>query len=625
MKGRVERFQEVDILLVYPPETFSFNPYISIPVLTSYLRSRGVAVEAYDANQAFLRRVLHHSHLRAGMEYVADRFLELNSKSGLTYSQMWEYYKLVKLLFGMHRTQHELAWLGFPLADYSDFQKSAEKKTAIQLIASPYFPELMLDEALVANDSRFNPFSSHHILESLAHSNFFKGLYPDIAGEVLAERSPRIVGFSIVFPGQILPAFHMAAAIKRSQPNIHITMGGPCISLHCRYLKEPRLFEAVDSLVLDEGEIPLEKLLQELSQQKPDWSLVPGLIYLENGAVRTNPPAPPLGLENSPPPDYSIFDLDQYPETREHLIVPFRLSKGCYWRKCTFCRTEMFSIRHYQQPEPELIYDQLKQVVDGTGLTNFVFSDESSRPSVLESLSRRMIADRLGVKWAAHTRVHESLTRERCQLFGEAGCQNISLGIESLSDRVLQLMRKGTSVGLIESVLCNIDGKLPLGAYMIIGFPSETEEEAHRSFAQLQSMVESGWLKDYYYSFFHLAPGSHVWQHPELYGIERMDADPKLDLDPELMYFPGSGMPRWQAFLAYGTITSKRCFFVREASFPSHVPVKGDITELRFDLAAILSRIYMNYDFSAATYAELFSAMDDRMNPLRTNESNGAS
>jgi radical SAM superfamily enzyme YgiQ (UPF0313 family) len=123
------------------------------------------------------------------------------------------------------------------------------------------------------------------------------------------------------------------------------------------------------------------------------------------------------------------------------------------------------------------------------------------------------------------------------------------LGLEAYNNRLLQLMRKGTDTGVIDRVLSNLSwAGLPASAYMIVGFPTETEREALDSFEKLREMRRSGLIVDHHYNPFQIAPHSPVAMQPHAYGIERISTLPGMDLDPPVYRFEGTGMPRERVY-----------------------------------------------------------------------------
>jgi radical SAM superfamily enzyme YgiQ (UPF0313 family) len=582
--------KQTDILLINPPFGTLENPYISIPVLASYLRSRNVKVSAFDANREFYFRFLTPANIRKGKDSAKKRFTELNNKDELTFPEMFEYQLLYRALTEAEAKKDDLNRLSFPFAELSDLKESGANKIAILLTTLPYFPEIIMTQPLMSVGSPFSGYSSSDIVKAARFDSFYSKLLEEMIGERL-EEIPRIVGFSVVFPHQILPAFQCAYFVKKRFPQVHITMGGPFISIHMRDLKERRLFEIVDSLILDEGEIPLERLLIELSGKDPDLKSVPGLVYLSGGNICYNPSAQALDMKQSPPPDFNVFQLDRYLAKKEQLIIPFRLSKGCYWKRCSFCRTGLPMVKCYQQPPYEFLYGQLKQVVEETGIHNFVFSDESARPDVLEYISRRLIDENANINWRTHSRVDKELTRERCQLYRKAGCQSLCLGLESLNERILHLMKKGITVKLIEDTLIEIDSVLPIGAYMIVGFPTETEEEATEGYEKLEQFLKKGLIEYYHYSPFWITYGSDIWNHPEKYDIAEIYTPPGDDLMPNIYGFKSTGMSRQKAHELHVKLLLKASNMRMDTS-PERLIANGHVLPLNYDLKGIMRKVH---------------------------------
>jgi len=578
-----------DILLINPPFGTLENPYISIPVLASYLRSRDVKVSAFDANREFYFRFLTPANIRKSKDLAKKRFIEMNSKCELTFPEIFEYQLLYYTLAEAEGKKNDLNWLSYPFAELSDLATSGVNKIAIQLTTLPHFPEVIITEPLMSVGSLFSGYSSSDIMKAAGFDSFYSRLLEEMVQEKLDE-APRIVGLSVVFPHQILPAFQCAYFVRKRFPQVHITMGGPFISIHMRDLKEKGLFKIVDSLILDEGEIPLERLLMELSGKDPDLGSVPGLVYLSGRNICYNPSAPTLDMEQSPPPDFNVFQLDKYPARKEELRIPFRLSKGCYWKRCSFCRTDLSMVKCYQQPPYEFVYNQLKQVVEETGIRNFMFSDESARPDVLEHISRRLIDENININWRAHTRVDRELTRERCQLYSEGGCRSLCLGLESLNERILRLMRKGITVRLIEDTLAEIDGVLPVGAYMIVGFPTETEEEAMEGYEKLEQFLKNGLIEYYHYSLFEIMYGSDIWNHPEGYGITEIYTPPGDDLMPNIYGFESTGMSRQKAHELQVKLLFKASN-IRMDTSPDQLTIDEQVIPLNYDLREIMRKV----------------------------------
>ncbi len=574
------------VLLIQPPFTLTSAPYISLAALAPYLLRQGIPVAVEDANLEFWIKFLTPERILGGLTYAQQRLQSLNAESRLTLQENIEYRMLVDSLTPMGEISTTLRTFQESGAPLQQLQTSKELHQWMRFAVLPEFPDLVITRPFVRLFSRFSEFSSADILQSVEKPQFYGPVLDNLLEQWLIEHRPRVVGLSVVFQDQMLPAFYCARKIRQLAPHVHINMGGPFISVHMRELHDTDLFQWVDSFILDEGEIPLETLYRELSSGCPNLFEVPALVWVYKGEVVNNPSVPPPSLAELPPLDYTQFDLDRYLVAPGKMRLLFRLSRGCYWQKCTFCRTEMAFCRYYEQPDAHFCYQQLLEVSRQTGVNKFFFSDESCRPDILESLSRQLMADKCSILWRGHTRVDKALTRERCVLYRQAGCQNLTLGVESFNPRVLALMRKGTSAAVIDEVLENAKGVLPIMVYMIVGFPTQSEAEIRDDYARVSALLKEEKVVSFFYSFFQITYGSAIWNDSSQFEISRLLPPSEQDLAPDVYDFACSGMPREAAALLYITYM-RGSIDQRLPTLPNQLQIGGKPLVLRYDIQTL--------------------------------------
>lgn len=539
-------------LLLYPPFAMPDKPYISIPTLAAYLKSKGHAVDALDVNLEFFRLFLSPPSLRECRIYAEKRFWALNEKEALAVPEMVEYLRLFKILDRMNGGE---MYRGSP---FSPGQLSTREKMqwfehAVHLTSMPYYPwglDFTENTGYIRYKSRFKKFSSRSIFESLETPSFFSPYLDDIIHRALDRRDYRLVGISVTFPDQVIPAMACARIIRGCLPGVHITLGGGYVSYHLRHIEDPRWFDIVDSLVIDEGEVPLECLLRELSGLAPQLNRVPNLVFYdrEKGGVTKSHRCDPLPPDSLPPPDYTLFPLDRYLIKRESMSLLLRLSRGCYWGKCAFCSTRLPMVGCYSRPSDDHIARQLSAVIKQTGVHIFHITDDAACPDVLECLAKYILKHQFHLTWATNVRFDKRLTLERLFLYRESGCRRLCLGMESYSDRILKLMGKGITTSLIDRVLSNISWSgIEVEVYMIVGFPTETVREALRSFEKIKELMNRGWINSCVYSLFEIIPYSQVSLTPEKFHIKEIMTDDTNDLRPPLSRCECRGMSREEA------------------------------------------------------------------------------
>lgn len=547
----------MNILLIYPPFGETDLVHLAMPLLIGHLRSKRHNVSFLDANLEFYRSLLTHERIEYGRKTAEERFGLLKSRHKLTAGEKFERKQLKDILVNLESISHE--WRGDKngswdtvLYDHamvngwiSSAKRGASVTIARTLAGVPYYPERFARSGLasVVYRSTYSDCSIKDIIESVKYKGMLDGFYEKILPPILERDKPSIIGISVSFESNVQPAFRCASVIKKIASHIHITLGGSWISTVLPDLKDTRFFNLVDSFVIDEGEIPLEKLAQEFSSTNPDLGKVPGLMYIKDGRVCKNPPPPKYSMESFPPPDYTSHPFDRHFQPKEYIWLSFRTSKGCYWKKCVFCPTCRKVIANHEQASAEYTYYNVRTIMEQTGMRNIGFVEEASSPDVLEDLSKRIINSKLSLNWATNVKLLPDITLERCMTYKKSGCFRFNFGLETYNDRLLGFLRKGITTKTIDFALSNISwaGMTSL-AYMMIGLPTETEEEALKSFNAVYEMQRQGLLSHYSYGVYELMQGSHIFNNPDQYGI-RLIPQKNKDHDLPNRYYDFSGTP----------------------------------------------------------------------------------
>ena len=524
------------LLLIYPPFITLSSLHLAIPLLTSYLRSKGINVSVWDANIDFWNVMLEPDRIKYGRKYIADRLLELNGKKPLSLDESNEYIyiqSVIKSFEDIHKERYKSLISGEKnrTPEQYLFIKN-DLKIALQLSSAPHYPERFIHTyTSLTYKSLFSPYSTSDIINSLNRNSVFRDFYVDYVKKVIEQKKPQIIGFSVTFEDQVLSAFQCASIIKIIAPEIHITFGGAWISATMHKLTNKLIFNYVDSFLLGDGENPLESLTYELLKEKPDLSNVPGIIYKKNNEIIKMSQLTPLDIRTLPLPDYSAFPLDDYPLPKEMLWINLRTSRGCNWRKCIFCPNHNDKLCDHQQADSDYVFNCLRHVKEQTEMFLFSFVEETSDPVILEKLGERIINSGKLFLWCTNVRLDKRITLDRCMLFKNSGCCHLSFGIETYNDRLLNYIGKGLNTKTINYAISNIAwAGISSLAYMIVGLPTETEHEAINSHRSILDLNQQKLLTYYKYSPLMLLPGSDIYDNPEKYGIKLLPINNKYDL-----------------------------------------------------------------------------------------------
>ena len=353
-----------------------------------------------------------------------------------------------------------------------------------------------------------------------------------IVEQYITNVAPSLVCLSVPFPGNLYTSLRCGQYIKNKYPTIKVAMGGGFANTELRSLSDPRVFEFYDFITLDDGEAPLEVLINHLDgkisaqELKRCFTLVDGKVQYINNSIW-----PDYKQANVGTPDYSGLLLDKYISAIE-VVNPMHslwsdgrwnkltMAHGCYWGKCTFCDISLDYIKTYEPVTASLLVDRMETLIAQTGQTGFHFVDEAAPPSLMKALSIEIIRRKLVVSWWANVRFEKSFTRDLCQLLKSAGCIAVSGGLEVASDRLLTLIDKGITVSQVAKVSQHFsEAGIMVHAYLMYGFPTQTEQETIDSLEMVRQMFETGVLQSAFWHLFTMTAHSPVGLDPDKYKV----------------------------------------------------------------------------------------------------------
>src|SRR5690606_7698209 len=133
----------------------------------------------------------------------------------------------------------------------------------------------------------------------------------NILENTLKTTQPKLVCFSVPFPGNLYSAFRCAQYIKSRYPHTKIAMGGGFPNTELRSVSDARVFEFFDFITLDDGELPIELLASPTPSEGGEFKRT---FILENGQVvyKNNSSKADYKQSEVGTPDYSDLPLDKY-------------------------------------------------------------------------------------------------------------------------------------------------------------------------------------------------------------------------------------------------------------------------------------------------------------------------
>jgi ribosomal peptide maturation radical SAM protein 1 len=345
-----------------------------------------------------------------------------------------------------------------------------------------------VDEILIRRGACARPMPriARPVVERILRARSRVNDFLDRCLEQVMDDHPRIVGFTSTFQ-QHVASLALARRIKDLRPDISIIFGGA----NCEGpmgAETVRQFHFVDAAVSGEGDLIVPELVERLLEGRPLDQLAGVRTRHE---VEAQPPPPfwsnaPIvhDLDGLPFPDYSDF-LDQFRSSRFartwQPALFFESSRGCWWGEtmhCTFCglngTTMTFRSKSARRALDEIVH--LTKICPGSDIQ---VVDNILDMKYFDDLIPELAKLRLKIELFYETKAN--LRKEQVRKLRQAGIVRIQPGIESFSDSVLRLMRKGVS-GLQNIQLLKWCKELGLEPYwnLIWGFPGEAAEEYGR-------------------------------------------------------------------------------------------------------------------------------------------------
>lgn len=544
-----------DLLLITPPFTQLNTPYPATAYIKGFLNTKNISSYQVDLGIDVILELFS----KDGIQRVFSKKIDLqdtSENSQRIYALREEYIKTIDqvILFLQDKTPtlaRQICSMNF-LPEASRFNQLDDMEFAFgnmglqdkaKHLATLYLEDI--SDYIVENiDSDFG-FSRY--AERLGKSaNSFDELYSKLSGgstfideftlKILREKiemvQPKLVCFSIPFPGNLYSAFKCAQWIKKFYPHIKIAMGGGFPNTELREIKDQRVFEFFDFITLDDGELPIELLHQNLeisngeSEFKRTFLIENHKVVYKNNSKRHDYKQADIGT-----PDYTDLKLDQYISVIE-IANPMHslwsdgrwnkltMAHGCYWGKCTFCDISLDYIKIYEPISAKILVDRIEELIRTTGETGFHFVDEAAPPALMREVALEILRRNLVVTWWTNIRFEKSFTRDLCYLLKLSGCVAVSGGLEVASDRLLKLIDKGVSVEQVANVTRNFtEAGIMVHAYLMYGYPTQTVQETVDSLEMIRQMFEMGILQSGFWHQFAMTAHSPVGMNPEDFGV----------------------------------------------------------------------------------------------------------
>lgn len=536
------------LLLITPPFTQLNTPYPAGPFLKRYLGEKNISVEQADLSIDLFLEIFSEHGLKIIFKSIDPKNVPYNYKP-IYYS--FDYYintinSVINFLQGKNPAlSFKIASRNF-LPEGNRFKELAESIDLFEsnnihdkaLHLCTIYIEEICDFISSCADPLFSigRYAEHTSMNAAFfkeyensftnHNTVITKIYESVLKNIIELSKPDFAAFSIPFPGNLFFAFLSAKYLKLNYPNIKIIFGGGFANTELRNISNINIFKYTDFITLDDGELPLEKIVTN----SPENEYV-RTYYLKNNCIHySHNDHDNISHAEAGWPDYSGLNLNNYISLVE-LSNPMHrlwseghwnkmtLAHGCYHAGCAFCDTSLDYIKRYDPCNIDETINRIKILINETGCRSFHFTDEAAPPALLKKLAIKLIQQNITISWWTNVRFENGFTPGLCRLLSESGCTAVAGGLESATDPILKKINKKVSFKDATLAAYNFSSSgIMVHAYLMYGFPGQNTKDTITALENVRQLFEAGCIQSGFWHLFTMTAHSPVGLSPEKYS-----------------------------------------------------------------------------------------------------------
>jgi anaerobic magnesium-protoporphyrin IX monomethyl ester cyclase len=243
------------------------------------------------------------------------------------------------------------------------------------------------------------------------------------------------------------------------------------------------LNEGADFVMIGEAEHTLLELTNHIQNGLDDYSAINGLAYIKNTEVVKTPGRPVLkDLDSMPLPAWDLVDMEQYRQTwlkhTSFFSLNMSTTRGCPF-KCNWCAKPIYGNR-YNSRSPENVITEIKLLKDLHHIDHIWFCDDifGLKSGWVIEFARLLQKENIKIRFKIQSRADLLDDEETVKALAASGCENVWIGAESGSQKILDAMDKGITVQQIReaTILMKKEGIKP-SFFIQFGYPGELKDD----------------------------------------------------------------------------------------------------------------------------------------------------
>ena len=319
--------------------------------------------------------------------------------------------------------------------------------------------------------------------------------------------------FSILSFGHFLFALLMSAEIRRLT-HTPIVFGGAFITLFGHLY--PDAFDHMDYMVVGDGREALLSLLENRNNVVVTDE-IPNLLFRRNNRLISTR-FESLALDTMPLPDFMGLPIEKYRNSvNGDLVLPYQMTRGCFY-KCNFC-VRPPTEKVFECKDPKQVVEEMRRLKQIYGEFVFALCDSNIGFSreYLDQVLEHIIQANLGIRWRSYMDVR-AMDHKIALKMRKSGCDALMFGVESGSDRILDMISKQqTAKQAADALKCATQAGIETTAYFISGYPHETSEDIQDTINFIKN--NNSYITSSAVRTFFIVYGSYIYHSPLKYNV----------------------------------------------------------------------------------------------------------
>ncbi|MCF6131624.1 B12-binding domain-containing radical SAM protein [Flavobacterium wongokense] len=252
--------------------------------------------------------------------------------------------------------------------------------------------------------------------------------------------------------------------------------------------------KGADFILQGEGEITLLELLQRLetAQNIDDLN---GIVFRKNNAVQVNKKREVQHtLDDFPMPAWDLVNIESYrhiwKQSGQEFTLNIATTRGCPY-KCNWCAKPIYGNR-YNAHSPEYIVNEIAFLKENFGVKRFWMCDDifGLKPNWVQEFNARLKEQNLRISYYIQSRVDLLLKEDTIDCLAESGLEEVWVGAESASQKILDAMDKGTTVEQIyQATKILKDKKIRVAFFLQFGYLTENQEDIVKTLEMVKELM----------------------------------------------------------------------------------------------------------------------------------------